>query len=693
MKKIFVSLIILIIFILSIIYVLAFTKYGNGIISSYLENRVNAGQEKVKLKINNFRLTFSKLDFNAVINDDSYMNITGDLALFKKSVDLVYDIKINDLSTLKNLTNQEFKGSFFTNGILKGDSKEAIVHGFSNIASSETKYYINLIDFKANSIQLDLKNAKIEELLNLLNKPIYTKGLLTINANVRNIDVHNLDGLLTASITKGLLDNEVINKEFEQKISSSVNFKADINASLLGDKVDIKSELVSSLFDLFIEKTSIDLKNKGVDSDYKIDVKNLNRLEGIIGKKLNGEFSTNGRIKFQDSVVFVDGKSNIIDSDTFYKFEINNNIAQNISFKVENTKVEKLLNMLNEPIHATGDLSIRGDIKNSEIAKLDGNIESKINNGKIINEVVNAVFNQDLKDVITFNLESNSSLVPNQILSQIDFDTNIAKMKIQNAIYSLSDSTFNSDYLIDIASLEKIKDLTKVKLRGEAKILGKIYKSESDLFVDGKSNILGGDFNFNLQNSELKAKLINASIKELSYMLIQPEFFNSKADFTLDYDLLSKKGNLTGSLLNGHFLPNEFSKIINQLAKFDLTKEIYESVQINSNIEDKQLISNLIMKSKNTQIDIKDSFLDFEKNTIDAKLDTQIKSSNFSIKLQGEMNKPKISLDIKDLLKQEIDKKLEKNKDKINDKIDKVLGDKIEQEKAKELIKNFKSIF
>ena len=57
------------------------------------------------------------------------------------------------------------------------------------------------------------------------------------------------------------------------------------------------------------------------------------------------------------------------------------------------------------------------------------------------------------------------------------------------------------------------------------------------------------------------------------------------------------------------------------------------------------------------------------------------------------MNKPKISLDIKDLLKQEIDKKLEKNKDKINDKIDKVLGDKIEQEKAKELIKNFKSIF
>ena len=689
MKKIFLSFILLIIVILSVMYVLAFTKYGNGIISSYLENRVNSGQEKVKLKINNFRLTFSKLDFNAVINDDSYMNITGDLALFKKSVNLVYDIKINDLSSLKNLTNQEFKGSFLTNGILKGDSKEAIIHGFSNIASSETKYYINLVDFKPNNIQLDLKNAKIEEFLNLLNKPIYTKGILTVNANVRNIDVDNLDGLLTANITKGSLDNEIINKEFNQTISSSVNFQADVNASLLGNKVEIKSELISSLVDVFMEKTSIDLKTVNVDSDYKIDVKNLSRLEGIIGKKLNGDFSTNGKVLYKDSTIFVDGKSNVIDSDTSYKFEINNKIAQNISFKVENTKVEKLLNMLNEPIHATGDLNIIGDIKNSETDKLDGYIKSKIDNGKIINEVVNAVFDQELKDVITFDLQSNSSLVPNQILSEIDFDTNIAKMKIQNAIYNLTDSTFNSDYLVNIPSLEKIKDFTKVKLRGEAKLLGKIYKSENELFVDGKSDILGGNFDFNLQNSELKAKLLNASIKDLSYMLIQPEFFNSKADFNLNYDLLSKKGNLIGTLLNGHFLPNEFSKIINQLAKFDLTKEIYESVEINSNIDDKQLFSNLIMKSKNTQIDIKDSFLDFEKNMIDTRLDTQIKKSNFSIKLQGEMNKPNISFDIKDLLKQEIDKKIDKNRDKI----EKVLGDKIEDEKAKELIKNLKSIF
>ena len=59
-------------------------------------------------------MTLNYLNFDAWINDDSKINISGDLSLFRKSVDLKYDIKINDLSTLKNLTNQEFKGPFIT---------------------------------------------------------------------------------------------------------------------------------------------------------------------------------------------------------------------------------------------------------------------------------------------------------------------------------------------------------------------------------------------------------------------------------------------------------------------------------------------------------------------------------------------------------------------------------------------------
>lgn len=689
MQKLFFSLTILIILIIGSIYGILFTKYGNSIISSYIESKVNNEQEKVKLKVNNFILTLKTIDFNAVINDDSYINISGDLSIFKKSVDLKYDIKIENLSTLKNLIHQDLKGKFYTNGIFKGNKQEAIIQGFSNLASSQTKYYINLNKFEINNIQLDLKEAKIEELLSLINKPEYLKGTLNINANIKNIDINNLDGIFVANMTKGILNNDVINKEFNQTLSSPINFQGDINASLLGNKAEVKSELLTSIADIFLDKTIIDLNNKNFFSDYKIDVKNLNRLEGVLGRKLNAEFSNIGKVSMENSLISINGNSNIFESTTNYKLELKDFVAQNVDFKIENAKIEKLLHMLNEPVYLIGDFNVKGQIKDSSLDKLNGLIVSKISNAKIINEVVNAVYKQELTDVITFDSTINTSLVPNQAISKVEVLSNIGKLNLEKAIYNLSDKSFNSDYVLNILALEKIKGLTKSDLRGELDLKGEVKSLDKNLFLTGNSNIVGGTLNFNLKNDIFNLKLDNANMKDLLYKMNKPEIFDSKANFDLQYDLAIKKGKLNANLLNGHFLPNDYSNIISQLAKFDLTKEIYETVKIESNINEKQFVSNLNMQSKNTQIQANDAFLDFDKNLIDAKLNTKIKDNSFVITLKGDMKKPNIGLDTKELLKNEV----EKNRDKIEEKLNKVLDEKIKDEKTKDIINNLKNIF
>lgn len=689
MQKLFFSLTILIILIIGSIYGILFTKYGNSIISSYIESKVNNEQEKVKLKVNNFILTLKTIDFNAVINDDSHINISGDLSIFKKSVDLKYDIKIENLSTLKNLIHQDLKGKFYTNGIFKGNKQEAIIQGFSNLASSQTKYYINLNKFEINNIQLDLKEAKIEELLSLINKPEYLKGTLNINANIKNIDINNLDGIFVANMTKGILNNDVINKEFNQTLSSPINFQGDINASLLGNKAEVKSELLTSIADIFLDKTIIDLNNKNFFSDYKIDVKNLNRLEGVLGRKLNAEFSNIGKVSMENSLISINGNSNIFESTTNYKLELKDFVAQNVDFKIENAKIEKLLHMLNEPVYLIGDFNVKGQIKDSSLDKLNGLIVSKISNAKIINEVVNAVYKQELTDVITFDSTINTSLVPNQAISKVEVLSNIGKLNLEKAIYNLSDKSFNSDYVLNILALEKIKGLTKSDLRGELDLKGEVKSLDKNLFLTGNSNIVGGTLNFNLKNDIFNLKLDNANMKDLLYKMNKPEIFDSKANFDLQYDLAIKKGKLNANLLNGHFLPNDYSNIISQLAKFDLTKEIYETVKIESNINEKQFVSNLNMQSKNTQIQANDAFLDFDKNLIDTKLNTKIKDNNFVITLKGDMKKPNIGLDTKELLKNEV----EKNRDKIEEKLNKVLDEKIKDEKTKDIINNLKNIF
>ncbi len=693
MKKIFLTFIGIVVLIIGSIYGILFTNYGNNLISSYIENKVNSGQEKVQLKVNDFRLTFKTINFDAKINDDSKINISGAWALFEQSVDLKYDIKINDLRTLKNLTNQDFKGPFSTNGIFKGNKSEAVVQGISNLASSETKYHVNLADFEVKNIHIDLKDAKIEELLNLINKPIYAKGNLNINADIQNIDINNLDGAIIAKISKGKINNEIINKEFSQTIATSISFDGDINASLLGKKVEIKSELLTSLADIFMDKTIIDLEKNKTISDYKIDIKNLNKLESFIGKKLNGDFITMGNIVAENSNILINGNSNILEGEVSYSLKVKDTNLQNINFKIENAKLEKLFHMLNEPVYATGKLGIQGDIQNAKLDKLDGLIITKITQVKVIEEVVNAVFKQEIKNKINADLQIDTTLASHQAISKAFLKSNIADLIIEKAIFDFKEASFNSDYLLKISSLDNLKDFTKTKLRGSLDLKGKIENKNNSLLVNGNSALLGGDLNFNLQDNDFNAALNNISIKELTHMLYQPEIFNSKGNFKVDYNLLSKKGILTGKLVNGHFLANNFSNLINQLSKFDLTREVYESVDISSDVNQSVLTSTINMKSKNTSIDIDKSILDIEKNTIDARLDAKIKNSSFSVNIKGDTSNPKISLDTKDLIKEQIDKQLEKRKDKIEEKLNKVLGGKIEDEKAKELINNLKSIF
>ncbi len=673
MKKLFISLSVIVILILSSVYGLLFSKYGNNVVASYIEDKVNSGQQDVKLKVNDFTLTLTHLNFDAWINDNSEINISGDLSLFKKSVDLKYDIKINDLSTLKNLTKQEFKGPLFTNGIFIGNDQEAIIQGTSDVAKSQTKYYFNLENYEPRNINIQVKNAKIEDLLTLLNKPLYLKGELNILADIKNANISKLDGMIVSKITNAKINNDIVNKEFNQTIQTPISFQSDINAILTPNKAEVKTSLISSIAEIFMNRTVIDLSTNDFKTDYKIDVKNLNKLEGIIGKKLNGEFLANGSLKSIDKTIQTEGSSNIFEGITKYNAEFKDSKISNIKFAIESAKLEKLLQIINEPIYATGDLNIQADIKNANLDKLDGTINSKITNGLLINEVANTIFKQDLKEKVDFDLYVDTNLLPNQAISKTNLETTIGNLSTQNSVYNLKENAFISDYLLNIPSLEKLKDILKMSLKGKLDIAGEFSNKENSLSLNGKSDTLGGTFDFDLKNEKLNASLKNIEIQELSSMLDYSKIFDSKANLNLDYDLLVKKGNLVGKLTNGHLLENGFVSLVDQLAKVDLTKELYETIDIDTQINDRVLTSNLIMKSQNTQIDIKDSVLNLEQNLIDTKINTIIKDKNFTVDLKGETASPRISIDTKDLLKEQLNKQIEKKKDKIQQKLNKVL--------------------
>lgn len=693
MKKFFFSLTILILLIIASVYGVLFTKTGNNFVASYIENKVNDEQKNVQLKVNDFTLTFNTINFDATINDNSNINISGDLEILKKKVDVKYDIKINDLATLENLIGQKLNGPFSTSGTFKGDANFSEINGISDIAESETNYALKLVNFEAKNIDFLVNNARIEKLLHLLNQKNLAVGNLTIKGDIKDANIPSLDGSVSINISKGKLNNEVLNKDFKQNIVSPIYFKSDVVAKLTPNKATVKSDLITSLADVFANKTEVLLDSGKILTDYKLDVKNLAKLEGIIGKKLYGNFITKGNIVMDNGVINVDGDSDIFDSVTNYSVKVVNSQPEYVKVKINNAKIDKLLRIVNEPVYADGILNIDANIINAKAETLDGIIKTEITNGKIINPVANTVFKQNLKKEITFKVNATTSLVPNQAITNSTISSTLANLNIKKAIFSFKEASLNSDYLLELPDLGNLYDVTSTKMRGAIKIAGEIISKNKSLLLTGNSKLLDGSLDFNLKNDDFHADIKDVQIKKLTHMLYYPDVFDSTTALTLDYNLLMKKGDLKGKLIKGHFLPNNFSGLLNQFAKFDITREVYETVDINTDINKLVLTSTVNMKSKNTTIDIDKSVLNLEKSTIDANIKTKIKTTEFALKVKGNTSSPKISLDSKDLIKNQLNKQLEKNEDKIKEKLNKVLKGKLGEDGAEEVLKKFKSLF
>ena len=680
MKKLFFGLTALILVVIGGLYGLLFTSTGNSYVSLLIEDKVNEGQKDVKLRVNDFKLTMNDILFNATINNSSTINIEGNLNIFAKNVDLNYDINIKELSSLENITKQKLNGSFFTKGSIKGDQKFALLKGESKVASSNTTYNIELVEFAPSDILFNMKNAKIEELLHIVNQPVYAKGNLDIDVNIKNADIANLDGLVTTKISNGILNAKLINQELKENPKLPITFEGNTTTKLIPNNANTKIIFDSSIAKLNVDNANVNLKTSIVNTDYKLFVKDLAKLETLINQKFNGSFTTKGTVVVDNGVIKVDGDSNILSSASKYGIKIANSKPEYINIEINKAKIEDLLKLLNQPNYANGFINIDGKIKNADIKNLDGKIVTTILESEVNNKVINKEFEQKLINPIVFKGDIITNLEKTKAISKVDLNTTVTNLDMTKAIYDIEKAEFTSDYMIDFTDLSKLYDITQTKMRGNAKLNGNIKQAKDLLSVDGKSSLFGGNINFNLLNDDFTAKVDGVEIKSLTHMLFYPEIFTSKSNIDVNYNLASKIGKINGNLLNGQFVQTEYSNIINTFAQFDLTKEVYEKVQISSDMNKDIIKTDVDMKSKHTTIKVEKSILNTKENSIDALVQANILKYNFDTKISGSLDNPKVKVDTKAFLKSKYGKKLKANTDKIKKKVEDNLKKKIGDE-------------
>jgi len=644
-----------------VLYVTLFTSIGNGLLRPIIENKISQ-QIKMNSKLDVFSLSIDKVEVILSLSTDNTLHIIGNYSLFSQSFDLTYDVSFNNLNNLQQLSSKELNGSFYTDGMIKGDMNFMKIDGKSNIANSDTVYHVELTELNPTSIISKVKNAKLESLLYTLGEKKYANAKINLDINFRNIIPNELDGDIVLKTNNGIINSKLMKSDFNVTIPKTL-FSMNLEADLKNTDIDYKYDLSSNLFKI-LSSGKIAPKPLKTDVKYSLNIKELAVLKPITNADIRGSFNLEGTAKGTKEKMDILGNSDISSSDTKFSLVLKEFKPSSLTASVKNLKLQKLLYMLKQPHYTDGVFSLNADIDDLKTNNLKGIVRTSITKGLLDSKYISKAY--DFKSKMprtTFNSKTKTVLNSTILDTKINVSSNIASFDIDSIKFNTKDNSLKGAYVAKVPNLDKLFFVTGQHLRGSMIANGELKKAK-DMDLSFHTKIAKGRIDANLHNNELKADLKEIKTLGLLHILMYPEIFKASLDAKLNYNLLSSKGNVSGDLVNGIFARNQIFSLIKQYIKFDMYKEKFNG-KVDAKINKDNIIASLDLRSRKASITTKDTKLNIKTKIIDSKVHVVANTNPVSAEIKGNINRPKVKVDVKDLAKKEINKVIKKEVGKL----------------------------
>jgi hypothetical protein len=228
--------------------------------------------------------TFS-MDLNAKLKGDDidykydFLSNLFKISSFGKVIpqpfkaDIAYSLNIQDLEVLKPITGADIRGALKFDGEAKGDKKNLVVKGKSDIASSDTTFEVLLKDFEPASIRAKVENIEIEKLLYMFKYPELLDAVLDAKLDYNPVQ---RKGVLEGKVAKAkFAKNQIFDgvKEFAKFDMYKEFFNGDINAKINQENILASLDLSSINAAIKVKEAKLNTKTKQIDTDLMLQVK------------------------------------------------------------------------------------------------------------------------------------------------------------------------------------------------------------------------------------------------------------------------------------------------------------------------------------------------------------------------------------------------------------------------------------
>ncbi|WP_304544199.1 hypothetical protein [Sulfurimonas microaerophilic] len=651
---------------LASVYTLAFTSFGNSIVKPILEEQINT-KAHLNAKVGTFRLSMSEIELMIWLPQNNTISVKGNYSLFSQSLDLNYMVDLKDLASLEYLLQTKLNGSFFTDGTVVGDKELLEINGKSDLGKSDTTYYVKLNEFNPSAIIAKIEKADLKTLLYMVNKPAYASAVINLDLNFKNITPHQLDGDITLITLNGKLNSNVMKKDFNITIPQT-DFKMKLDAKLQGDEIVYNYLLNSNLVKISSDGKVVP-QPLTLDLKYALDVEELAVLKPVTNADIRGNLKLSGDVKGSKEQMKIKGKTDIAGSNTSFQAVLKEFAPKTLQASIQHLKLQKLLYMLKQPHYADATFDLSASLSSLDMKNLKGSVKTVISEGVLDSKYLSKTHEfKTLMPRTTFNATTFTTLEGTLVDTKLDLNSNLANLDLKRARFNLKDNSLNSDYKVKVHDLDKFFFVTERHLKGSILANGEVKKGK-DLDFSAYSNIAGGKLDAKLHNDDFVANLSNMDTLEVLDMLIYPKLFKSAVDATVKYNLATASGTCDAKLKDGLFMKNQALDLTKQYAKIDLYKQKFFG-DLNAKIKKENIVASLDLKSNRSSIKTTDTKLNSKTKQIDSKV-TIIANNNppLYVKLQGDVNSPKVQVDASALIKDEAKKVINKEVNKLFKKL------------------------
>jgi len=552
-------------------------------------------KEKVKghsVVLDSINPSLNSISFSGVVDNSIIFRANGPINWLKLAFDLKYQIEAKRVE----LNNQELKLDIHLAGDAKGDSKRIDIKGRGEAFESNLTYSFMLIDGELSGIKLNMKEAKVSQILALYSLPPYIRGRLNLDISLPKPDIKTAGGRVSFLLKSGKINYKLLSKavKYSPKDSSlKAQGSLELKGKLLSGKAYIQTPFAKLSLSNFYSTPAL----KVFKSRYKLDISSLRTISRIFNTRARGKILTNGSFYFnrEKKTLQVEGVSQSFGGKLAYIYESNH-----LSVVLNRVDINKILYYLIIPNRYIeyGKLSGKALIKDFKTLNLDYNLA-------IAGKWKKRLFVSTGMPVISagkeFYIDSRGNIKNSRVKARANYRDSYTSLELLNTTYTLKSKEFKSQYSL---KLRELSSFTKGSIRGKFKIAGKIsyISPKKRLYLDGKSRSFGGVSKIIYNGRSIKLSLDSVNLKNLLWRLREPNYLaKGRIDAKIDIDdILHKRGSFSYSS-NGILKSQTIKKRFN----LDIPKGFQYSLNGKGDINGDSISSSHLLKTEVANLNFK----------------------------------------------------------------------------------------